>query len=65
MNAIIAFLAWAFSLFGSPVSSQPLEDHGKSGVSSHTNQLGPDGAHFMNGNPRTVVALEDTHFRPM
>lgn len=66
MNAIIAFLIWALSLLGSPTANNTQRVHeGRNQGGIHHVPIEVNGAHIMNGNPRTVVALEDTHFRPM
>jgi hypothetical protein len=66
MNAIISILAWALGLFGShSIDSRPVNNHGRNQVTPHEVNVSTNGVHIMNGNPRTVVALEDTHFRPM
>lgn len=66
MNAIIAFLIWAVSLFGSPsIAPEKGGFEGKIRFQNQDNNISVNGVHIMNGNPRTVVALEDTHFRPM
>jgi pyocin large subunit-like protein len=65
MNAILTFILWAVALFGSPANvAERGENVGKIRF-HHNEQINTNGVHIMNGNPRTVVALEDTHFRPM
>jgi hypothetical protein len=57
MNALFAILLW-FAELASP---------GTALVSQDGTSINPDetaGVHIINVNPRTVVALEDTHFRP-
>lgn len=63
MNALLALLAWILGIF-SP--SQASLDQNPGAVPSVT-EVGIDDTrdvHILNHNPRTVVALEDTHFRP-
>lgn len=60
MNAVLAFLSYIMSIFGAsaPADYQMVTPIGiNEPVSS-------EGVHIVNTNPRTVVALEDTHFRP-
>ena len=57
MNALFALLIW-FAELASPGTALVAQD--ASTVSSDTGS----GVHIINVNPRTVVALEDTHFRP-
>jgi hypothetical protein len=61
MNALLALLAWILGIF-SP-SQAALDQVPGVGVQSETGFDAND-VHIMNHNPRTVVALEDTHFRP-
>ena len=56
MNAIYVLLTWLMSL-GSPQAPAQMT----SGVSL---QPSATQSGFMAPSPRTVVALEDTHFRP-
>lgn len=58
MKAVIAIFSWILGLFSSgeaPVQAPP------SGI-VHPSSNDVMGVHIH--NPRTVVALEDTHFRP-
>lgn len=59
MNAVLAFLSYIMSVFG---ASAPAEFHMTPQGINPTVQS--EGVHIVNTNPRTVVALEDTHFRP-
>lgn len=58
MEALFAFITWIMSVVA-PVAP----------ATSDVTIGEPDapqtqGVHIVNTNPRTVVALEDTHFRP-
>lgn len=58
MKALIAIFSWILGLFSSgdaPVQAKP-------SVSINTSSEDVLGVHIH--NPRTVVALEDTHFNP-
>ena len=61
MNALLALLAWLLGIF-SP--SHAGVDRVPGTGSSDPTTISGDGIHLVNHNPRTVVALEDTHFRP-
>ena len=57
MNALFALLIW-FAELASPGTALVAQD-------AQLNTADPgSGVHIINVNPRTVVALEDTHFRP-
>ena len=63
MNALLALLAWILGIFNPSHASLDQVP----GAGSPTTEIGlEDGrdVHVLNHNPRTVVALEDTHFRP-
>lgn len=57
MDAFFAFLFWIMNLTG-PAALAPQN------AGLHQSQTDLNGVHIVNTNPRTVVALEDTHFRP-
>jgi|GEM_PF-2224544 len=60
MNAVLAFLSYIMSVFG---ASAPAEFHmTPQGINPVVESA--EGVTIVNTNPRTVVALEDTHFRP-
>ena len=61
MNALLALLAWLLGIF-SPSNANADSVPGTG--SSEPTTISADGIHNVNHNPRTVVALEDTHFRP-
>ncbi|MEM7039339.1 MAG: hypothetical protein AAF570_20370 [Bacteroidota bacterium] len=61
MNALFAILVWFASLFSPEAAINATPDEPVRGNIS-TEDL--SGVHIINVNPRTVVALEDTHFRP-
>lgn len=61
MNALFGLLAWLLGLFAP--SHSPVKQ-GTAAVLPAENPQDAMDVHIMNGNPRTVVALEDTHFRP-
>jgi hypothetical protein len=66
MNAIISLITWILAQFGSPSAPATVKvDEARHFVKPHDLNNHHFGVHIMNGNPRTVVALEDTHFRPM
>lgn len=58
MNAVLAFLSYIMSIFG---ASAPADYQTPIGINE---PVSSEGVHIVNTNPRTVVALEDTHFRP-
>jgi hypothetical protein len=62
MNALLALLAWLLGIF-SP-SQAALDQVPGAGVSMEGSIEDTRDVHIINTNPRTVVALEDTHFRP-
>ena len=57
MNALFAVFLWFAELMspGTALAAQDVNTIDKDQTS---------GVHIINVNPRTVVALEDTHFRP-
>ncbi len=61
MNALFGLLAWFLGIFS--VSEAPTTRASTNVIPSVTNE-DAQGVHIINVNPRTVVALEDTHFRP-
>lgn len=62
MNALLALLAWLLGIF-SPSQASLDQMPGAGGTIEMSIEDTQD-VHIMNTNPRTVVALEDTHFRP-
>jgi hypothetical protein len=66
MNAIFIFLSYFLALFGgNPHSMNPNSAEGiRQGQVPSSTTIDIDGVHIINNNPRTVIALEDTHFRP-
>lgn len=61
MNALFGLLAW---LFGMITPAHPSADAASGPVFEAENPVDARDIHIININPRTVVALEDTHFRP-
>lgn len=61
MNALLALLAWLLGIF---TPSHASVDQMPGTGAEPTSEFSADDIHIMNHNPRTVVALEDTHFRP-
>ena len=61
MNALFGLLAWFLGIFN--VSEAPSPRSSSNLNAGITNEDVQD-VHIINVNPRTVVALEDTHFRP-
>jgi hypothetical protein len=61
MNALIAIFTWVVGLV-SPAESPALV-RGQQPV-VRPNDSDTRGVHIVTVNPRTVIALEDTHFRP-
>jgi hypothetical protein len=61
MNALLALLAWLLGIFSpSHATADAVPGIGTSEISVNDSR----DIHIINTNPRTVVALEDTHFRP-
>lgn len=58
MKVLFAFFTWIASL-AAPVS--PVAHDATIGT---PDEISLSGVHIINTNPRTVEALEDTHFRP-
>ena len=63
MNAIVLFFMWLFGMHPAANSNLHVSSTTQIG-GQHHQQIDIQGVHTTNGNPRTVVALEDTHFRP-
>ena len=61
MNAVLAFLSYIMSIFG---ASAPADYHMVDDLMGINEPVSSEGVHIVNTTPRTVVALEDTHFRP-
>jgi hypothetical protein len=61
MNALIAIFTWVVGLM-SPAEAPTLV-RGQQPVVRPTD-ADTRGVHIVGMNPRTVIALEDTHFRP-
>lgn len=61
MNALFGLLAW---LLGMMNPTHPTADAAPGHVFEAENPVDANDIHIININPRTVVALEDTHFRP-
>lgn len=63
MNALIAIFTWMLGLLG-PTTESPvmIREHGKTLVKPTV--ADSRGVTIVSVNPRTVIALEDTHFRP-
>ncbi|HEX2901099.1 MAG TPA: hypothetical protein VHS96_15375 [Bacteroidia bacterium] len=61
MNALFGLLTWFIGIFN---PSHPTMTQGAVPVLPAVNPDDVRGVHIINANPRTVVALEDTHFRP-
>lgn len=59
MNALFAILVWFLGIFAAPTAVVDAQDG--FAAQQHISTSGED---IINVNPRTVVALEDTHFRP-
>lgn len=59
MDALFALIVWFLGLMnpGTAIVQNEIQGFGPSNDDAH-------GVHIINVNPRTVVALEDTHFRP-
>lgn len=67
MNALYAFLLWILGMFGGYNDSPERLTQVKSQdriTNQNTSRVDPLGPQIINVNPRTVLALEDTHFRP-
>ena len=62
MNALIKILLLFFGLAHSPSHAQHAAGVNVSNPTSTGNEI--MGVQTTRNNPRTVVALEDTHFRP-
>jgi hypothetical protein len=61
MNALLALLAWLLGIFSPSHASVDQVP----GIGTHEiTAFDSNDIHIVNTNPRTVVALEDTHFRP-
>lgn len=61
MNALLGLLAWLLGIFSpSHASADQMPGRDVAVVPVENS----NGIHGMNHNPRTVVALEDTHFSP-
>ena len=60
MNAVLAFLSYIMSIFGATAPA----DYHMVDVIGINEPVSSEGVHIVNTTPRTVVALEDTHFRP-
>jgi hypothetical protein len=63
MNALLALLAWFIGIFNPSQASLDVNP----GADPSTIEIGIEDTrdvHILNHNPRTVVALEDTHFKP-
>lgn len=61
MNALLGLLAWILGIFNPAAGSLDAVP----GVGTvEANIEDTRDIHIVNTNPRTVVALEDTHFRP-
>jgi hypothetical protein len=61
MNALFGLLTWFFGMFNP--THAPMRNENPTVLYSE-NPADAQGVHIINTNPRTVVALEDTHFRP-
>ena len=61
MNAFFALIVWFLGLFN-PGATLVNNDNVVKGFTQNSEETA--GVHIINVNPRTVVALEDTHFRP-
>ena len=61
MNALFGLLTWFFGMFN---PTHPPMTEGAATVLPASKPEDAYGVHIINTNPRTVVALEDTHFRP-
>ena len=62
MKALIAIFTWVMGLVNP--SEVPVELRGPSSTIHKQTVVDGRGVHIVGTNPRTVVALEDTHFRP-
>jgi hypothetical protein len=61
MNALLALFAWILGIFSpSHTSLDQIPGNGSTEIGVEDTR----DIHILNTNPRTVVALEDTHFRP-
>ncbi len=60
MNTLLAFFSFIVNIFG---ASAPSGDQVVKSIKLNET-VSSEGVHIVNTNPRTVVALEDTHFRP-
>lgn len=60
MKALIAIFSWIMGL----ANPAPLPADARPQVSGVGNVHDTRGVNIVGANPRTVVALEDTHFRP-
>jgi hypothetical protein len=61
MNALFGLLSWLLGIFN---ASPTTMNAGPVSVLPAANPKDAQDIHIININPRTVVALEDTHFRP-
>jgi hypothetical protein len=61
MNALFGLLAWLLGIFN---ASPATMTHSPGSILPAGNPEDVQDVHIINTNPRTVVALEDTHFRP-
>ena len=61
MNAIIYFFFWLASFFG---HQDATINPNITPVGQNNNTIEARGVDQINVNPRTVVALEDTHYNP-
>lgn len=61
MNALFGLLAWFLGIFN---PTEVPASRASSNIIPVISQEDAQDVHIINVNPRTVVALEDTHFRP-
>lgn len=64
MNALFSILLWFSHLFGFGGNATETAAIAPQNDARFEIQADPLGVHIINVNPRTVEALEDTHFRP-